>query len=469
ATGTPRSKKAFDFENEAAATTPRTPKKTTFADEEALVTPAAKTPKTPRTPRTPKTPKTPKTPAAEPEPEPPAEEVNGEEPPAEEQPADEAAPIVDEERERIRMMEKWAGAEGEPPKTPAADAEAPAAEEPAGEEAEKPAGDEEEAAPRTPARARRESPSPPPRAAREPREYVPYDEGHKETSGPTRLPDTGSFSSWVAPEKVGYQALSPLAQNAVRKYQNEYTSGSAYRPPTTYTQIFDDIVNTGAFGQNLYATNRLLERSRSRTRERRSALRGHRSASNYARFSSQYPSALRTSEYATPRSASVSRAPSRSGSFISFMDYAGSKQYDLARSDSRGLLYGATEALSRSSSRGDIPYWTGSGRISRVDSFVNNMNSRYEWNVPSTYDMYRSSSRSNLYANGYAGQAADLQRTLSKERYEKDRLRSSYAQVAYKLDQALKQIDLLRTNSYSNLRSSSLPRTSVYTHFYPYY
>lgn len=48
-------------------------------------------------------------------------------------------------------------------------------------------------------------------------------------------------------------------------------------------------------------------------------------------------------------------------------------------------------------------------------------------------------------------------------------LKSAYSEVAYKLDQALKQMDLLRNNSYSNLRSSSLPRASVYSHFYPYY
>lgn len=48
------------------------------------------------------------------------------------------------------------------------------------------------------------------------------------------------------------------------------------------------------------------------------------------------------------------------------------------------------------SSRGNIDYYLGSGRISRVDSYVNNLNSRYEWQVPSNYDTYRSSSRSHV-------------------------------------------------------------------------
>lgn len=98
----------------------------------------------------------------------------------------------------------------------------------------------------------------------------------------------------------------------------------------------------------MYSTSRLLERSRSRTRERRQAFRQQRSASQYARYTANLPAPLRTREYSTPRSASVSRAPSRSGSFVSFLDYSGAKQYELSRNPSRGSLYESTQALSRS-------------------------------------------------------------------------------------------------------------------------
>lgn len=61
-----------------------------------------------------------------------------------------------------------------------------------------------------------------------------------------------------------------------------------------------------------------------------------------------------------------------------------------------------------------------------------------------------------------------LQRSLSRERYERDRLRHKYTTVSYQLEQACKQMDLLRSSNYSALRSGSAPRTSVYAGFYPY-
>ena len=48
--------------------------------------------------------------------------------------------------------------------------------------------------------------------------------------------------------------------------------------------VFDAL---GAFSSALYATNRLIERSRSRTRERKMAMKSHRSSSNYYRYQQQ--------------------------------------------------------------------------------------------------------------------------------------------------------------------------------------
>lgn len=97
--------------------------------------------------------------------------------------------------------------------------------------------------------------------------------------------------------------FSPFMTNP-NKYRNEYTASCNYRPSSTYLSHFDDIVNsgwrarveccarnggtledfTGAFSSALYSTSRLIERSRSRTRERRQAMRSQRSASNYYRW-----------------------------------------------------------------------------------------------------------------------------------------------------------------------------------------
>jgi len=107
-----------------------------------------------------------------------------------------------------------------------------------------------------------------------------------------------------------------------------------------------------------------------------------------------------------------------------------------------------------------------------VDSYVDNLHSRYEWNMPSNYEQYRASSRGQVgYVplNNYQSYVDNLHRSLSRERYDRDRLRSKYATVSYQLEQACKQMDLLRSHNYSALRSGSAPRTSVYAHFYPYY
>ncbi|KAH7715680.1 Protein T23E7.2 f [Aphelenchoides avenae] len=466
----------------AALTTPRTPKsgavespksQRAFDFEEP-----AEAPLTPRTetPRTPKTPATPATAYAEiPVDEAPPES----EPEAPKTPA-EPAEFVDEERERIKMMERWARGDRpeeapQTPKTPAPEEEAP------GTPVEEPAKEAEEEAPRTPVRARRESPSPPPRAAREeraaspgrpqherppPREYVPYDQDSHKEIAPTRLPTAPSFSSWVPTEKMGYQPLAPLAVNYEYRYKNDYPGAPEYRPQRAYSQIFDDTVSTGAFGQNLYSMNRLVERSRSRTRERRNAYRSHRSATSYSRYTQLYPAPTRTREYATPRAASLSRAPAPAESFVSFMEYAGASQYDLQRSASQ-YLYGGN-GLTRATSHVNLPYEGIGRRASMLDRYVANLHTPYEYNVPSTYEgTYRTSSRSHLtyipYSTSYVKRAADVERTFWQGPYERAGARSTYTKVAPSLSHTL-----LRNSSYSNLLYSSAPRTSVYARYYPY-
>ncbi|VDK44410.1 unnamed protein product [Anisakis simplex] len=213
---------------------------------------------------------------------------------------------------------------------------------------------------------------------------------------PPRLPTNASFSSYTPVARSTYSSLSPWVQSAANKYRTDYSTKPTYTPTSPYLSQFDDMVKTGAFSNNLYSVNRLLERSRSRTRERKNASRSARSASNYNRYTSTYGAApIRTREYSTPPTSAIRRVPSRSSSFISFMQYSDAKNYEMARSRSRS--YGFDFPLSRSTSRANIEPYYETGRLSRVDSYVQNMNSQYEWTVPSTYATYRSSSRSNLF------------------------------------------------------------------------
>lgn len=138
--------------------------------------------------------------------------------------------------------------------------------------------------------------------------------------------------------------FSPWAASSGNKY-SEYTPAGTYHPPSKYTSIFDDTVNSGPFSQSLYSTNRLLERSRSRSRTRQKALR-HSTFQRYA-SQSQLPAPLRLTEY-SGRSSSLSRGLTRPyTSFTSFLDYSGAKDYELARFGSRGSLYDSTQNLSR--------------------------------------------------------------------------------------------------------------------------
>ncbi|GMT06313.1 hypothetical protein PENTCL1PPCAC_28487, partial [Pristionchus entomophagus] len=60
-----------------------------------------------------------------------------------------------------------------------------------------------------------------------------------------------------------------------------------------------------------------------------------------------------------------------------------------------------------------------------------------------------------------------LERSLSRERINKDRMRQEYSDLSNKLNQAMRQMELLRSSSYASIRGSHAPRTSVFGHFYP--
>ncbi|PIC16100.1 hypothetical protein B9Z55_022824 [Caenorhabditis nigoni] len=87
--------------------------------------------------------------------------------------------------------------------------------------------------------------------------------------------------------------------------------------------------------------------------------------------------------------------------------------------------------------------------------------------TPST--RYQRETSPAMVRSMYEGRIGQLERSLSREVIQKDRLRSEYQQLSSKLDQACRQMELLRSNSYSSYRGQSLPRTSVYSHFYPHY
>ncbi|VDM39198.1 unnamed protein product [Toxocara canis] len=445
ATGTPHSKKAFDFEHTPVGT-PRAPKSATFDD--SVTSP--KTPKSARTPKTPRTPKSPK--ASKTEVEAPSEAVLEEEPAEEKEPEHEPLPEpaepfeaveekVEEDIERKDVEEEHheevteVAEEIKEPTPPAAEEAHEAVEAPI-VEAEGDEGRHEmtEAEEETPMKeSRQEIPervSPPPRARRErspspvrQKQAIPhevsfnhYDQDSFRTKGaPTRLPTNESFSSYTPVEKAAYSAISPWVQSSPRKYHTDYSRLSTYRSPSLYLSQFDEMVSTGlnlqelpklaivklpltgAFSASLYSTNRLLERSRSRARERKHAMRSARSASNYYRYTSTYATTpIRTREYSTPPSSILTRQPSRSTSFISFMEYSDAKQHEMMRSRSRS--HGLESLYSRSGSRINIEPFYETGRLSRVDSYVRDMNRQYESRVPSAYAKYRSSSRSSIYA-----------------------------------------------------------------------
>jgi hypothetical protein len=288
-----------------------------------------------------------------------------------------------------------------------------------------------EASPPTRRRAASPSPSPPRRAPRGDRSPSPGDrrrevELHsydRNRDGRTAAP----FESLYNPKEVS----SPWPS---------YRGSTAYKLSRINTSVFERFYNT-AFDRSLQPTERMLERSRSRTRDRNRAMRSHRSTStHYSSLMNSYvaPSVpIRNREFSTPSSL----GPSRSGSYISLANYASGNSYDLGRSESRGSLYDSrpTSGLSYSSS-GNL-YGAGSG-LARADSFVSAYDDHYD----------------DGYSSNYVG---NLERTVQYERQQKDRLKHAYIDVSRQLEQACKQMDMLNAARYGS-RNSSLTRSYMY-------
>uniref|UniRef100_A0A915PRL2 Uncharacterized protein n=1 Tax=Setaria digitata TaxID=48799 RepID=A0A915PRL2_9BILA len=412
--------------------------------------------------------------------------------------------IPDEHKEEVFLQkDSTEDLENEVKQIPATETEKENEKSTAGERQESPPTERQFFSSPSPIRKRRErSLSPSRREVTHESAYKSYDQdSYRQRGPPPRMPSYLSFSSHMPVEKAMYTPVSPWIQNATQKYRNEYTAVSNYRPPSTYTSIFDDIVTSGPFSSSLYSTSRLLERSRSRSRELRNALRSRRSSSNYYRYTSNYATPpLRTRDYSTPPLSSAYHPSSRSGSFISFMEYSGQKQYELVRSSSR---FSALDGLSRTSSRSNFDMFYDNERLSRVENYVRDLNRHVEHEFPGTYAKYRSSSRPYLTQeytpiNGYRvhdnplslerysirhtnpyiynpisvprilyeSRIVDLERSLSRERLARERMKAKYKSLSQKLEQACKQMDLLRTNSYSSIRGGT-GTYSVYTHNYP--
>ncbi|VDK78912.1 unnamed protein product [Litomosoides sigmodontis] len=224
--------------------------------------------------------------------------------------------------------------------------------------------------------------------------YRSYDhDTYRQRGPPPRIPSYLSFSSYTPVERTTYTPMSSWIQNTAQKYRSNYSTASTYKPQPIYTSIFDDIVSSGPFSSSLYSANRLLERSRSRSRELRNAHRSKRSTSNYYRYTSNYAiTPLRTRDYSTPPLSSVYH-PSRSGSFISFLAYSKQKRDELERSSSR---ISAIDEINRASSRSNVGMFYGKERLSRVDSYVRDSSRNADYGFVDTYSKYRSSSRPYL-------------------------------------------------------------------------
>lgn len=155
---------------------------------------------------------------------------------------------------------------------------------------------------------------------------------------PTPPPPRVSYVTYssYAPQQVHTPAYVPYSAtiSTPRKFQNEYTAGSTYRPPTSvYVHSFDNYVKTGSFSQNLWSADRARSRSRGLERRQRST-----SSHNYGNYGSYSPPSLKRRDLSLPSyggSRSSSVAASRSTSFTNLMDYVESKNHELRRSRSR--------------------------------------------------------------------------------------------------------------------------------------
>lgn len=117
---------------------------------------------------------------------------------------------------------------------------------------------------------------------------------------PIRSPSYISASSWM-PHSDSHQSLPPPLSSSLElegdadgcsytprsigldrtsRFANEYTSGyGGRRAAPDYVQQFDAAVNTGPFSRNLYTVERIVERSRSRSRFTPLSLTGQKKAS----------------------------------------------------------------------------------------------------------------------------------------------------------------------------------------------
>lgn len=160
---------------------------------------------------------------------------------------------------------------------------------------------------------------------------------HKETGPPPRHPSFTTFNSW-APANLSANDYVPYSNRVISpaaKYRNEYTSGYNYQRPTnTYLHEFDNYLKIGAFSQNLWTTERYLERDRARARQRQSASRTDRSRSG-TRATGVQP---RPRDYSVPAGLIEQRPPSRMSSFNNFIDYSRQKDVELNRSASQSRI-----------------------------------------------------------------------------------------------------------------------------------
>jgi len=180
-----------------------------------------------------------------------------------------------------------------------------------------------------------------------------------------------TYSSWAPSTDYRSSYYPSYSSSYGRKYQNEYTSGYNYsRPASHYTNVFDSYVRTGAFSQSSYAT----DRARSRSRSRAAAYRRDRSSSGYGTYAP--PPLRRSRDYSSPIRGYglASAAPSRTGSFINFMDYIATTDRNLKRSTSRSANITEDYSLARTSSRASfnpadaISHWYDK-QIDHIDSY----------------------------------------------------------------------------------------------------
>jgi len=334
---------------------------------------------------------------AEPEPEPEPEPAKAEPEP---EPEEAKEPSVREETPKPAQQEYF---------------EVPVASEPAPEEESKVTIEPAEEA------ARREVSPPQERLSRRDRAEheerpvrAPVDTSYTASTPIARTPTYVTYSSW-APASDYRSAYIPAYSAYLRPstyYQSDVASPYV-RPVSAYVRQFDSYVRTGPFGQSSYATDRARTRSHSRGRS-------HYSYSGY-----YTPQPLRRNrEYSLPSryaqaSGPPSSAPSRSGSFVNFMDYIVNTDRNLRRSISRTSSFSEEAApVSRSVSRTILPtpadtinYWY-TKQIEHVGNYVSRLNRVYDNNVYGYTSRYNTSRPYTGYLTAGLGDHSTYSRSL---------------------------------------------------------